>query len=152
MQLSPVRLVRAAIVTSVLAIASASDFELSQLDKDGGDFGFVQGDIRCPTVIAFSDDDFAIKADDIQINQATCAGGTLMLAKNPDAGGSLLTEALRKKENRDTSVEGTIGAALTCGAVRLVPATYFQVRPLRLLRQRAHPGLLISHLRSDQPN
>lgn len=120
------RLLRVAVIAGVLAL-SAAEFELSQLDKDGGDFGFIQGSTRCPGVITFNDDDFAITAADIEVNQDQCSGGVLTLAKNPDAGGTLLTEKLREDSRRGTSIEGAIGATLTCGDVKLVPGTYFQV-------------------------
>jgi hypothetical protein len=128
MQSPTAGLARAAVLVGALMVASASDFEISKLNKDGGDWGFVQGSARCPTVLKFADDHLSIKAEDIKINTEACTGGTLMLLKNPDKGGTLLTEALRKLDQRDTSYEGVLEDALACGPVRLVNGTYFQVR------------------------
>lgn len=140
-------LARVAVLSGVVALSSATDFDLSQLDKDGGEFGFIRGSERCPQSFSFTDDDFAILSADIKINGQACAvnGGVLTLAKNPDAGGTNLTEALRKQSNRDTSYEGSIGAALSCGSVKLVPGTYFQVGASQAIFL-AHSSLALDYL------
>jgi hypothetical protein len=120
-------LLLAAALLAAAAPAAADNFDVSRLDKSGGEWGLVRGDPRCPAVFRFDDDDVTIAAKDISVDKAACAGGALVLAKNPGSGGSLLTDALRGMRDRGSSFEGALLAPLTCGAVKLVQGTYFQV-------------------------
>lgn len=116
-------------VLALFAIALAENFEIHEADN--GEFGLTIGDPRCPWKVRLNDDDFSMRASDIEVNEQTCAGGTLILVKNPESGGSPLTISLRKNPDRDNSVEGVLAGGLTCGTgtnvVKIASGSYFQM-------------------------